>query len=395
MIEYQQVIKNLKKKGYSEQKNIADYWFSNREKCKRVIDDKFPNYSQIFDLQVRWRSPLGEACVEALKTHIEQLQTQVRLEKSRRYRLGDYTPIFTRIDLNDFSFDFNGEKYSIKQVVKIFPTSQIEGWRDLRGIPLDGISLTDCILIDLNFSNASFIGAKFQQVQLINCNFISANFDNSRFVAVRYEQNTALGGISLRGAIMNAVELNDQVVSSPMEFEELGYFELIKYLLERLTGKELPLKSRTKWTRFQMVDVRGINDPVLKYQAEYIRWHQSLLNKIDIFYKLSIDEQTSFILSIVLTKYWRSAKVLATFCVIINLVFTILYMAFFSHFKGLSGEFLESFYFSVVTFTTLGYGDVTPIDNLGRIIVILEVAIGYVALGSYLFILGQKVSQRY
>ncbi len=67
MIEYQRVVTYLKKNGYSEQENIADYWFSNHEEAARIVNRKFPNHSQIFDLQVRWRSAIGQTCVGLTK----------------------------------------------------------------------------------------------------------------------------------------------------------------------------------------------------------------------------------------------------------------------------------------------------------------------------------------
>ncbi len=396
MIKYERVVSYLKKNGYSEEINISDHWFTNHEQCKRIINQKFTNsYSQIFELQVRWRSPIGRACVEAIRKHIEQKIERNRLEGTRRYQLGDLSFLYAQLDLNDFSFCFNKKKYNIKSFVEIFPTSQIGGWHDLRGIPLDGIFLPSCELINLNFSNASLIRANFQQVRFINCNFVCADFDYSRIALIRHEQDTSLGGISLRGAYIKAIELNSRTIRTPMLIKEINYFELIKYLLEIVVWKKHPIKYRGQWTRFQMVDVREVNEPLMRYQAEYINWSQSLLGKIDKFYELPITERIAFLGSIIFTKYWRSAAVLASFSAIINILFSFLYMALSSHFKGLSGNFLESLYFSIVTFTTLGYGDVTPCDDLGRILVILEVVIGYITLGSFLFILGQKVSQRY
>jgi len=393
VIEYQEVVMYLKRNGHDGQENIADYWFSNHEKLGRFVNQRFPHHSQIFDLQVRWRSATGRACVEALKSYIGQLQEQARLESSRRYQLGNLSLVFAELDLNDFTFHSNGQECSIKAVVDAFPTSQIEGWHDLRGIPLDGIRLVNSILIGLNFSSASFVSASFQQVRIAHCNFGSANFDNARFVLVRHDQETVLGGISVRGAFINAVELNDQVVSSPMRIREIDYFGVIKYFVETLVLKKNSVKHLEKWTRFQLVDVRGINDPLLRYQAEYVNWSQSLLGKIDGFYELPLIERVSLLMSIVLTKYWRSATTLACCAVLVILIFTMLYMLFPHHFKDFSGTFLESFYFSVVMFT--GYGNIIPSDDLGRIIVIFETVIGYLTLGSFLFILGQKVSQRY
>ena len=51
-------------------------------------------------------------------------------------------------------------------------------------------------------------------------------------------------------------------------------------------------------------------------------------------------------------------------------------------------------YYSVVTFTTLGFGDVTPTTPLGELLVMVEVIIGYVMLGGLLSILANKFARR-
>jgi hypothetical protein len=51
-------------------------------------------------------------------------------------------------------------------------------------------------------------------------------------------------------------------------------------------------------------------------------------------------------------------------------------------------------YYSVVTFTTLGFGDVKPQTELAAVIVMLEVIIGYVMLGGLISILANKLARR-
>jgi hypothetical protein len=52
------------------------------------------------------------------------------------------------------------------------------------------------------------------------------------------------------------------------------------------------------------------------------------------------------------------------------------------------------YYFSIVTFTTLGFGDIAPKTTLGEIIVSTEVVIGYTMLGLLLSVLAEKVARR-
>ena len=51
-------------------------------------------------------------------------------------------------------------------------------------------------------------------------------------------------------------------------------------------------------------------------------------------------------------------------------------------------------YFSVVTFTTLGFGDVTPKTWLAELVVGLEVIAGYVMLGGLISIFANKLARR-
>jgi len=52
------------------------------------------------------------------------------------------------------------------------------------------------------------------------------------------------------------------------------------------------------------------------------------------------------------------------------------------------------YYFSIVTYTTLGFGDVKPHDLAGELLVSIEVIFGYLTLGLLLAVLADKVARR-
>lgn len=62
--------------------------------------------------------------------------------------------------------------------------------------------------------------------------------------------------------------------------------------------------------------------------------------------------------------------------------------------KPLPGGFWTYFYYSVVTFTTLGFGDITAKTHTGMFWAALEVIIGYVMLGGLISIFATKVARR-
>ena len=55
---------------------------------------------------------------------------------------------------------------------------------------------------------------------------------------------------------------------------------------------------------------------------------------------------------------------------------------------------LTPLYYSVVTITTLGYGDVVPQNTAGQVLAMLEVMVGYLMLGGLLSILANKMARR-
>ena len=55
---------------------------------------------------------------------------------------------------------------------------------------------------------------------------------------------------------------------------------------------------------------------------------------------------------------------------------------------------LTTFYYSVVTFTTLGFGDIIPKTSTAALVVTLEVILGYIMLGGLITIFASKLSRR-
>jgi len=57
-------------------------------------------------------------------------------------------------------------------------------------------------------------------------------------------------------------------------------------------------------------------------------------------------------------------------------------------------SFFGCIYYSVVTFTTLGFGDIIPVNDLARFVVMLEVILGYIMLGGLISIFSNKLARR-
>jgi hypothetical protein len=83
-------------------------------------------------------------------------------------------------------------------------------------------------------------------------------------------------------------------------------------------------------------------------------------------------------------------------------VMIILFFAFVYYYAGpsflnmsnLEYSFLNLLYYSIVTFTTLGFGDIAPRSTGAAMVVSLEVIIGYIMLGGLISIFSGKLARR-
>ena len=65
-----------------------------------------------------------------------------------------------------------------------------------------------------------------------------------------------------------------------------------------------------------------------------------------------------------------------------------------SSYKGEPLNFWSCFYFSIVSFTTLGFGDIAASNSLARFLVTVQVIFGYVMLGGLISIFANKFARR-
>jgi inward rectifier potassium channel len=93
-------------------------------------------------------------------------------------------------------------------------------------------------------------------------------------------------------------------------------------------------------------------------------------------------ERINFFHSLVSMSWWRFFGIIAGCYILVNLLFASLYMAIgLEHLTGIDGvtdfdKFLEAFFFSAQTITTLGYGRVAPIGIPANIVAAIESMLG-------------------
>ena len=92
----------------------------------------------------------------------------------------------------------------------------------------------------------------------------------------------------------------------------------------------------------------------------------------------------------------------AGWCLGVAFIFSLIFYGYFLHspssfqtvYVSEGCPFFSFFYYSVVTFTTLGFGDIVPKCGWLQLWVMLEVILGYIMLGGLISILATKLARR-
>ena len=397
-----EVLKTLRGLGYTESQNIADFWEANRAAISRSLRSHHPEMFNEWEQQVRWKSKIGQCCESAVRQYIENHQARLRqLDEKAFNERKDGMPHIVfgderTLDFRDFAFQFEGSTRTLDDFQKM-GLSRIYPQANLIGIDLRGIKLVQCVLRNACLAHANFDGAYIFGVTLENTTLNRASLRNSQLVGIRCSGGS-LSGCDVSGAFVNAVHFADTNVSSVLQYEPVSYLHLICALFRALMGRRPQSAQGRKavaYTTFLFNSTVGLTTPENRSFKSYVNWFQFVMRQIENFRLLPFRQQVGFSSSLFFTKAWTSYSVLAFWGLVTNGLFALYYHFARAGFKGMDDTLLSAFYFSFVTFTTLGYGDITPLPGLPQLAVIIEIILGYLTLGCMVFLIGYKVSDRF
>jgi len=208
------------------------------------------------------------------------------------------------------------------------------GQIDLRGIPLDECQIVEADLSGIDFFSASFKGALLDRVNLSNT----------------WMSETDITGAQFRWAEMEGALIDNVRFDLKTDFY----------------GVDL---SKINFTFAAVVQEQAIG----QQRIHYIKQHHP---------------KTAWLLDIT-CGFGRSLSRWAGWVMVVVLGFSLLYWLLPG---AVSADgYLDALYFSIVTFTTLGYGDILPLTWFAKLLVIVEVGLGYVMGGLLVAILSKKV----
>lgn len=207
---------------------------------------------------------------------------------------------------------------------------------DLRGIPLNGKDLSGLDLSEIEFFYADFSGGNFTR-----CNFSGSHLSESNL------SGAAFDWAKLDNALLDNVKFNRNTSFQGVDLHKVNFIlATLLYDLALSQQRIQQLEEHHKWfARF------------LRYSSDYGRSFSCYFAWVAVFivgyaciYFL-VDE----------------AKVHGT------------------------RTFLDYLYFSVVTFATVGYGDIVMVNIIGKLVVISEILLGYLMGGLLVAILAKRV----
>ena len=267
---------------------------------------------------------------------------------------------------------------------------------DLRGAvlfqtKLDGADLTGANLHGANLESASLKGASLGASDLTSAKLVDATLDEASISRANL-RGAGLSGASLRSAnMLDACLVNADFAHADLRQCALNRSDVTGACfdeadmrganLHRLQGFE---EARWVGADLREVDFAGAHMTrrfiVDQNYIEEFRARSPLTNRLYHLWSLTSD-------------CGRSMSRWGTFTFFIAALFALSFFAVDIDF-GENRTWFSPFYFSVVTLTTLGYGDILPVSATAQILVAVEVSIGYVMLGGFISILSNKLARR-
>lgn len=293
---------------------------------------------------------------------------------------------------------------------------------DLSGLDFSGADLTEADLSGAVLRGTKLCAANLYRARLAGADFLMADLSNAELRDCQAE-GAGFGAADLSGARMAGARLREASLSrSTLIGADLCVVDLSAARLQEadlsganlagadLRGADLS-GARVARASFRDCDLRDACFSGLRGFAS-ADWIGVDLREADFRHaheirRLILDEnflwefRTQGWTSELLYRLWRLTSDCGrslgrwgiwtlTLITVFALLFRTVDIDYGHHVPGL----LSSFYFSVVTLTTLGYGDILPASPAAQALVILEVTFGYLTLGGLISILANKMARR-
>jgi hypothetical protein len=296
---------------------------------------------------------------------------------------------------------------------------------DLKGAKLMHMNLENANLAKADLKEANLSFTNFKNANLVFSNlegaiFYFANFESANFGAAHLQNayledanltGARLSGANLKNAIMaNSNLKNAYLVDAHLEGANLSAVNFKNANLSSVTFDQKIMWKLAKTTRFSLkklwnqrynilldttIRCKGVNAATC-YGSQQFKLFLQDQDFLEEYLEKKWGKRIFFI-------WWlfadcgRSLGRWAWWSLLLALLFAYFFWLLGSNSfntQHLNFNFLTMFYYSVVTFTTLGFGDIIPKTTTAAMCVTVEVILGYVMLGGLITIFASKLSRR-
>jgi uncharacterized protein YjbI with pentapeptide repeats len=311
----------------------------------------------------------------------------------------------------------------LKEGIEVWNSWREKNWEvaiDLRNVSLQIASLQEANLRNANLSGANLIRTNLRNADLKDANLSGATLSHAVLRKARLERAT-LSHAHLDGAYLSSANLlSAYLMGANLRDADLSEANLSHAVLldanlcnANLSGANLSSTNFTesnisgvKWNprkmRGKYMGIRGIDSSYGNALFKRAAADQDYLDTLENHWK-GHKWLTRLFKLWGCIDYGRSIKWVVIKACITMFLFGLTY-SIFPSLLGLDctpdtqgcdrHSWFTPFYFSIVTFTTLGFGDITPKNLVGELIVSFEVIFGYAVLGLLISILADKVVRR-
>lgn len=301
----------------------------------------------------------------------------------------------------------------------------------LRGIDLSGLNLMSANFVEADLSEANLSGANLFKADLSRASLIMAKLNDAELTGANLSnanledaqgERIGLGLAILKNANLFNMTLTDATLTkTDLTEADLCHANLSRARMREsiliktncsgadLRGADLS-RSNISGAKFNNADLRdtllrqisgyeeaewyGVDIRDINFSGAYqLRRFVIDENYLKEFRDVSPFNDVIYRIWLITSDCGRSPQRWCLWIIGIVVLFSALYSLTGLDY-GTSGTIIGPFYFSVVTITTLGYGDIIPVSLMARSLAICEVFIGYIMLGGLLSIFTTKMARR-
>lgn len=228
------------------------------------------------------------------------------------------------------------------------------------------VNFTLADLTDANFTGAVFGRVIMKDVKVNKADFSNASFEEGRLHITELNNKTSFRDTLFRNCLVSISETVDEKTAIGVLSQGVVNSAIFA---DPVFGRKVRDQA---WLNRWLANIELMRKPAWKY------W---LMKSWAWYWRFSSD-------------YGRSIGRWAALSFVIVLLFGFLFCIPDGLKFGNGRRWFTPFYFSIVTFTTLGFGDVTPKMTWSEMAVAIEVMLGYLNLGGLISIFATKVARR-